>query len=139
MLRFALLALPLLLSTPPALGEASDAYAPLHVAAESFGASATLVEWAPGPEPADAYRVYGAQDGALTLLWEGGVGAAPVPAGFDAYAVSGLKDGAESVLVFALENVGAGCVYVQTHPPGVKLQCDEGRSPPVEIRRLPLP
>jgi hypothetical protein len=83
------------------------------------------VEWAPGPEVADAYRVYGVDGGLLTVLLDTAGTSAPVsfaavvPAGFDTYAVSGVRGDVESAPVFAWDGPGEGCIYIQRQPPDV--------------------
>lgn len=125
--RVLLILLALALFAPQVTGEAPAPYAPASVAAEPLGTALALVEWAPGLEPADAYRIYGVDEGGLTLLLDTATSGLPlvvsvvVPAGYRDYAVSGLKDNTESAPVYALKP----CMYIQTDPPGiVREDCD---------------
>lgn len=139
MLRLALILLVLAIAVPPAESEASAPFAPSSVMAEAAGPRATLLEWAPGSEPADHYRVYGI-DGAMQILLldtsrapSSLVLAAVVPSGYDTYAVSGVKHGAESVLVPATSDVSASCFKLQVDPPRLWDKCRSTRPYPISF------
>lgn len=129
------------------LGGADDAaapYAPLWVASEAVDPTTALVEWAPGMEQADAYRVYGARGEVLTLLMETTDASAPLaallPAEYDTYAVSGVKGDVESAPVFAIEHVSPGCLVITLRPPSAGFkECPTVGALPLEVRELPLP
>lgn len=122
--RSALALLALVLLAPLVTGSAADPYAPARVMAEAAGTAAAIVEWTPGTEPADSYRVYGLQGSSLTLLVDTADTLAPlvlavtVPAGYSEYAVSGVKNGLESNLVFS-GALSLGCIRISTDPPGI--------------------
>ena len=125
MLRLAFLAIALAVLSATAASDTPDAHAPLRVAAEALDPATALVEWSPGTEPADAYRVYGVNGATLTLLVDTSDLPAPlalaaaVPAGYDTYAVSGVQANVESAPVLALPGAEAGCLYITWDPPGI--------------------
>lgn len=133
---FALLLLVLL--APAAVGGGTEPYAPARVLSQAAGSASVVVEWLPGSEAADSYRVYGIAGGGASLLFDTTEAPGPlmpavaVPSGYSAYGVAGVNDGVESALVLA---GGPPCIYVQTDPPGVgELGCMSSlprRHPPV--------
>lgn len=121
----ALLAFVLALLVPLATSDGPAEHAPLGVAVEALSPTAALVEWSPGKEPADAFRVYGVEGATLTLLVDTSTLPAPVvlgvvvPAHYETYAVAGVRGGVESGPTFAFKGADLGCVYVSLHPPAV--------------------
>ncbi len=109
---------------PLAFGSASEPFAPSRVMVESDGSVLAVVQWIPGAEPADSYRVYGLDGEGFALLVDTKDAAAPlmlavaVPAGYSAYAVSGVRENVESRLVFA-GDIPVGCIRIMTDPPAV--------------------
>lgn len=134
----ALLAAALLV--PLVTGEAPTPYAPSSVKVQAVEPTSAVVEWVPGPEMAESYRVYGVEGATLTLLMDTSEGLGPlslavvVPAAFSAYAVSGVVSGIESTRVFA--EPGLGCIYVQTDPPPPRIHEDGCKlGPALDIRQ----
>jgi hypothetical protein len=143
MLRIAPLVLALVSLPSAGASDAAAPYAPLWVASEAVDSATALVEWAPGTEQADAYRVYGVRGTVLTLLLETADATVPLatllPAGYDTYAVSGVKGDEESAPVFAVEHIPLGCVIIRPDPPEAGLkECESRRALPVEVRNVPV-
>lgn len=143
MLRPPFLALLALAFLPMVAGEGAAPYAPLGVAAEAVGSTAAAVEWTPGVEPADSYRVYGYVGSTPFLLLDTShlptplVLAAIVPGGYEDYAVSGVRAGHESARIVALGGVVEPCIYVHFHPPGVTPEDCKTKADIALIRPLP--
>lgn len=125
----AFLAVALALVAPAVADSGPTPYSPTSVVGTELDPGTVLLQWAPGAEPADSFRVYGVEDGALTLLADTSGSDAPrlmtitVPGGFQTYAVSGVRAGAESAPVLVTKTLAAGCVHVQTGPPDISQRC----------------
>ena len=91
------------MGAPAAATGGSEPYAPLKVFVSGDGSTQALVQWLPGTQPADTYRIYGIAGGAVELLEElSYTPSTPLvfqtSSVYDTYGVSGVVDGIESLI-----------------------------------------